>query len=887
MNTRWLYNNKTMVAAAVTAALITGCGGGSDASPDAKDPTPTADFTVTALDGYLHKASVKVDSDNNGVCETTLGTTDNKGQLKVDSQYKGKPLCVTATPGTTVDITRGLVEKAFTLKAPAGAVVVNPLTNLVVEKLEKDPTLNLASAQKIVIDALVESGIQVDNDDAFGDYLSDANSPQDALKNKQLEVIGEVLVDNHDKANISPESKLTIVKQVATEVKDKTNADELQGFNPIIGDIKEDGSVDPITVNHRPNSVGANNLTFKTEASSDGTTSIDLASQYRLAFHDVDSGDSYTLKVSTDSEYQNGVSISNEGVISNIKHDKAGVYTFYIFAIDSLGAKSNPVELKVTFTSSDLAPSVDEETKATFVQTIKAIEFTKGVDFPEQTFSLDGLFIDEDVAALTINADTDAAGMSATIQDGQLVIKGSPTVDGEFNLVVWAQDAVNQDQASVNVFYTIKPSEVTVTHPLENKVFYSIDNSGPSEHPSLSCHAVKLENNIVYFSDPTMNNGYTCAEPSLEVGSYSVEGDIIKTTVSEGYSNAVDHIAVVKAYDFNQGYLIKATSQTSQTNGTATVWLADMFTSSKHVESTLNMRASGVIYRYFLWHNDRYIDPEVGVQLNGLNALNNKPFASVSFASALTCNDVMSIYSTFYLSNENRATALSRDCVIDSETSQPTVQFNSLSGTGADDLINGQFYTISADLAPEFTDKMAPLVARIEHQGIQSCIMGDDSWGQNDTPTSLSSLEQYETVLSDCKAASNTTMNIESAITTLVRNQPSKSFTLKKQGQSYVFYELENGERSVNVKEDDQSVGIGTWDYVDGNIVISNAKDADNTPINLKETIAMTSWSYDNLGIAVKKLLQEQHYDSLGLGEWTTHGSVSSDVYVIILGAEH
>lgn len=89
------------------------------------------------------------------------------------------------------------------------------------------------------------------------------------------------------------------------------------------------------------------------------------------------------------------------------------------------------------------------------------------------------------------------------------------------------------------------------------------------------------------------------------------------------------------------------------------------------------------------------------------------------------------------------------------------------------------------------------------------------------------------------------------------------------------------------MKEDDQSVGIGTWDYVDGNIVISNAKDADNTPINLKETIAMTSWSCDNLGIAVKKLLQEQHYDSLGLGEWTTHGSVSSDVYVIVLGAEH
>ena len=300
MKKRWLNNKKT-VAAAVTAALVTGCGGGSDSS----SPTPITDFTVTALDGYLHKASVRVDNNNNGVCEIDLGVTDEKGQLKVDGQYKDKLLCVTATPGTTVDMTRGIVESAFTLKAPAGSVVINPLTNLVVEKLENDSMLDLAAAQKSVVDALVESGIHVDNNDAFGDYLSATNSPQDALKSKQLEVIGEVLVDNHDKPNINPDSKLTIIKQVATEVKDKTSADDLEGFNPVVGDIKEDGSVDPITVNHRPKSVGAKDLTFKTEISVGGTTSIDLASQYGLAFEDVDSGDSFTLKVSTDSEYQN------------------------------------------------------------------------------------------------------------------------------------------------------------------------------------------------------------------------------------------------------------------------------------------------------------------------------------------------------------------------------------------------------------------------------------------------------------------------------------------------------------------------------------------------------------------------------------------------------
>ncbi|SON50060.1 hypothetical protein [Vibrio tapetis] len=255
MNTRWLYNNKTILATAITAALVSGCGGGSDDSTSS-NPSPSKSFTVTALDGYLHKASVNIDSDGDGICETNVGLTDDKGQIKVSELHKGKAVCVTATAGTTIDMTRGLIAQAFTLKAPAGSEVVNPLSNLVVEKLEKDNTLTLALAQKAVVDAIVESGVQIDETDAFGDYLATSNSPEDKLKSKQLEVIGEVLVDNHAKTNITPEAKLTIVKQVATEVKNKATANDLEGFNPIIGDIAEDGSVAPITVNHRPVSAG-------------------------------------------------------------------------------------------------------------------------------------------------------------------------------------------------------------------------------------------------------------------------------------------------------------------------------------------------------------------------------------------------------------------------------------------------------------------------------------------------------------------------------------------------------------------------------------------------------------------------------------------------------
>lgn len=887
MNKGWLNCSRTVLATAIGAVVLAGCGG--DSSSEGSNDAST--FMVTALDGYLHKASVSIDNDENGVCETVLSQTNEQGQLAVDSKYKGKPICVEAVAGTTVDMTRGLVDQDFTLRAPSGAEVVNPLTNLVVEQLESDDSLSLEDAQTAVVKALTDSGMQVDKDDAFGDYLSQTNSADDALKSKQLEIIGEVLVDNHNKQNISPTVKLSIVKQVAEKVEGKTSADELENFSPVVGDIDANGNFETIKENHRPISTGAVDLRMSAETSDGGTTSLSLINDYGMQFADNDTGDTITYKVSTTSEYQNGVSINDQGVLSGIKHDKAGSYTFYIFAIDSHGAKSKPIELIVTFTSTNLPPTVDSATKATFEQTILALDFTQGVPFPTQTISLAGLFVDEDVASLNIFADTDALGLTASIVDGQLVMSGTPTAEGEWNLVVWAEDGVNQEQASVNIFYTVKPSDTSVAHPLEDQVYYFVNNESGGEHPILNCQSVKFENSNIYFSMPAAVDEYTCREPVLQVGTYTVNGATLETAITVGQVTEKDSINIVEEFTLNQGALVKATSLTNQTNGVADIWLAELFKSSKHVESTLNIENSGTVYRTLLWFNERYIDPNVSVTFNGHSKLNSQPKVRVSFDSSLNCGDLGNIYSTFYLANENGYSALSNNCVVDNNTNQPSIIFDDLSAMGEVNLIDGKAYTITSDLTPAYTDKMAPLAMRVLYSATKECLLGNDAEDQSGTPSSLTTPLQYQQAVSDCKTESATITNIESVITTLVNPLPSKSFKLKGEKDTYVFYQLSNGERSMYVTEHNsdgqntssETVAIAKWNFQNGMISIFDATDPNNSgaAMNVRETIELTSWNYDEMSIAVKKLFQSDEYDHLGYGAWETHGLMSSDVYVL------
>ncbi|SON50061.1 hypothetical protein [Vibrio tapetis] len=611
-----------------------------------------------------------------------------------------------------------------------------------------------------------------------------------------------------------------------------------------------------------------------------------------MLFNDNDTGDVFTYKIAVDSGHQNGATISNDGVLSGVKMDKSGVYGFYISAVDNHGAKSNPVEFILTLTSTNAAPTIDSTVQAALEQTLKSLDFTKGVEFPSQTFSLDGLFLDEDVASLTIKTHLDGFGLSSSIVDRQLVIAGTPTVEGEVNIAIWAEDGVNQDQASTTIFFTVKPSDVAVTHPLENHAFYNIDNQSISEHPQLTCNGVEFKNGLVYFSPKQNELTYACIEPTEHVGTYQVNGDTLRTTVTEENKTVVDDFTILKPIDTftNNGYFVRATSVAGQNTGGPTVWLTNFFGNTKHADLALNMESGYSLYRYFVWKNDQYINGDVGITLNGRSNLNEQPIAAVSFSSTLTCADLGTIYGSFYLSNENRSTAITTLCQ-DTSNGEPVITFNNLNGTGDDNLIDGKYYTITSDLTAGYQDKMAPLAMRVKYIATKACNTSDDAVNQNDIPTSLTTPEQYQQAISECKSNSATVTNVESVITNFVRTLASKSFSLRSSQDNYVFYENNLGERSVHIKElndsgqngdtvTEQLVAKAKWKYENGDIVIFEATHpTNNNAMNVKETIALTSWSYEEKNLALKKLFQSDEYDQHQLGGWETHGKMSSIVY--------
>ncbi|HAS27236.1 MAG TPA: hypothetical protein DCR64_17725, partial [Vibrio sp.] len=79
-------------------------------------PTPTPQFTVTAIDGYLYNAEVYIGDK----CDTYKGSTDQNGQLTLDltDEIVDQKVCIKAIANETIDMTRGVVVDEFTLAAP-------------------------------------------------------------------------------------------------------------------------------------------------------------------------------------------------------------------------------------------------------------------------------------------------------------------------------------------------------------------------------------------------------------------------------------------------------------------------------------------------------------------------------------------------------------------------------------------------------------------------------------------------------------------------------------------------------------------------------------------------------------------------------------------------
>ena len=124
----------------VAAAVLTACGGGSDATAPVA-PVATTSLSGVVADGYLSGVKVYLDLNNNGIGDVgePSATSDANGAYTLTGITVGdesKYPIVAEVPATSVDQdTSVAVGKPFTLSAPAGASFVSPMTTLVQEKV--------------------------------------------------------------------------------------------------------------------------------------------------------------------------------------------------------------------------------------------------------------------------------------------------------------------------------------------------------------------------------------------------------------------------------------------------------------------------------------------------------------------------------------------------------------------------------------------------------------------------------------------------------------------------------------------------------------------------------------------------------------------------------
>ncbi|KVK80986.1 hypothetical protein WJ47_11940 [Burkholderia ubonensis] len=134
---------KHILGVSIAAALAACGGGGGDSSTT--PTTPTSTVTGKAIDGYLAGATVCLDVNNNGVCDSgePSAITDATGQFSIpyNGDAIGKTLLVQVTPQTR-DLSRPAnfqFPASFTLSQivqSTPAQVISPLTTLVSAQMQ-------------------------------------------------------------------------------------------------------------------------------------------------------------------------------------------------------------------------------------------------------------------------------------------------------------------------------------------------------------------------------------------------------------------------------------------------------------------------------------------------------------------------------------------------------------------------------------------------------------------------------------------------------------------------------------------------------------------------------------------------------------------------------
>ncbi|MCG9681862.1 DUF1566 domain-containing protein [Vibrio sp. Isolate23] len=170
---------KKLSVGAISVALF-GCGGGNESDPKlTSNETPATGnsgsvLSGVVLDGYLYKANVCLDKNNNAVCDSGDGTTvqtDKSGQytLPFEGNVENYKLLVEAIANVTVDMDNPnqAVTKGFTLETLSSQPhIISPMTSMIA---------SLSSSSGVAFDESAESlasELSVSADVLKSDYIS-------------------------------------------------------------------------------------------------------------------------------------------------------------------------------------------------------------------------------------------------------------------------------------------------------------------------------------------------------------------------------------------------------------------------------------------------------------------------------------------------------------------------------------------------------------------------------------------------------------------------------------------------------------------------------------------------------------------------------------------
>ncbi|MDD2880060.1 MAG: hypothetical protein PHQ58_06460 [Rhodoferax sp.] len=184
-------NHFTLSLISAAALTLTACGGGGGSTATAPASLTAAALTpvtTTVMDGLISNAQVCVDSNNDGICQTTetQGRTNAAGQvtLNVPTADLATVTLVAQIGLDATDADTGAVKTAYSMQTPAGKhSVISPLTTLVQTKIDADKAAGVnTSIETAETHIKSQMGLTATTVSVFDDYVAKRSSSDDHKK---------------------------------------------------------------------------------------------------------------------------------------------------------------------------------------------------------------------------------------------------------------------------------------------------------------------------------------------------------------------------------------------------------------------------------------------------------------------------------------------------------------------------------------------------------------------------------------------------------------------------------------------------------------------------------------------------------------------------------